>query len=65
MEKSITYFPPVDDCFRVSYFTGKYCHTPIPEYHISTSTDFMHLILNPDKVKINELIQLSEQKAAK
>jgi len=62
MEKNITYSPPDDDCFRVSHFPGKY---GAPEYYISTSTDSMHPVLNPDIVKINELISLSDQKAAK
>ena len=66
MEKNITYSPPDDDCFRVSHFPGKSgIYTPLPEYHIPTRTDSMHPILNPNKEKIQELIQLSDQKAAK
>gem|GEM_PF-2937979 len=38
---------------------------PSPEYHISTPTDAMHPVLNPDNEKISELISLSEQKAVK
>ena len=65
MDKNITYSPPDDDCFRVSHFPGKYGHTQLPEYHISTPTDSMHPVLNPGKEKISELIELSDQKAAK
>ena len=66
MEKNITYSPPDDDCFRVSHFPGKYgTYTPPPEYQITTSTDSMHPVLNPDKGKISELIEMSDQKAAK
>ena len=32
---------------------------------MSTPTDSMHPVFNPDKEKISELINLSEQKAAK
>ena len=66
MEKNITYAPPDDECFRVSHFPGKFgsCVAPV-EYRIPVSTDSMHPILNPGREKINELIQLSEQKAVK
>jgi len=50
----------------VSHFPDKHgTYTPLPEYHIPSSTDSMHPVLNPGKVKISELIELSDQKAAK
>jgi len=61
--KNITYSTPGNNYFRPNPIGGIYAQPA--EYHLINSTDSMHPILNPDKDKIQELINLSEQKAAK